>query len=307
MKIAVIGSTMMDVVSYTDKIPEAGETRESKGFHIACGGKGANQAIAAGKLGAQVMMVTCVGDDIFGAKAKANFAEHQVEDRLVKVAPGVPNGVATILVDDSSQNRILICKGANNCLTPAVLEAAEGDLKDCGMFVLQLEVPLETVYAAIKMAERHRIQVLLNPAPATKDLDIKLACQCDFFVPNETELSILTGKPAGTLEEIRQAAKLLLDRGLKNVIVTMGSRGSLWLTKDREELVPSLKVQAVDTTGAGDSYIGCFVEYYARTSDVLAAMKRASVYAALGVTKKGTQDSYADKAEFEAYLAKQKL
>jgi ribokinase len=120
MKIAVIGSTMMDVVSYTDKIPEAGETRTATDFHTACGGKGANQAIAAGKLGADVLMVTCVGDDMFGRRALENFTQHHVDARQVRVAAGVPNGVATILVEASSQNRILICKGANDHLTPGV-------------------------------------------------------------------------------------------------------------------------------------------------------------------------------------------
>ena len=304
MKIAVIGSTMMDVVSYTDKIPEAGETRTATDFHTACGGKGANQAVAAGKLGADVLMVTCVGDDMFGRRALENFTEHHVDPRQVRVAAGVPNGVATILVEASSQNRILICKGANDHLTPQAIQEAAPDLEKCGLFVLQLEVPLPTVYAAINFAKDHGIKVLLNPAPATKALDMAQVCACDFFVPNETELAILTGRPTGTIPEIKKAAATLLDHGLKNIIVTMGEKGSLWLSKDREKLVPTLKVKAVDTTGAGDAFIGCFVEHYARTSDVIGAMERASKYAALSVTKKGTQDSYAEQEEFEEFLKK---
>lgn len=163
MKIAVIGSTMMDVVSYTDKIPEAGETRTATDFHTACGGKGANQAIAAAKLGADVLMLTCVGDDMFGRRALENFTQHHVDAKQVRVAAGVPNGVATILVDASSQNRILICNGANDHLTPAVVQEAAPDLEKCGLFVLQLEVPVETVYAAIDFAKKHGIKVLLKP------------------------------------------------------------------------------------------------------------------------------------------------
>ena len=302
MKIAVIGSTMMDVVSYTDKIPAAGETRTATDFHTACGGKGANQAVAAGKLGADVLMVTCVGDDMFGRRALENFTEHHVDPRQVRVAAGVPNGVATILVEASSQNRILICKGANDHLTPDSIKEAAADLEKYGLFVLQLEVPLPTVYAAIDFAVAHKIKVLLNPAPATQELDLQKVCECDFFVPNETELSILTGLPTGTIPEIKTAAAKLLDHGLKNIIVTMGDKGSLWLSQDTEKLVPTLKVKAVDTTGAGDAFIGCFVEHYARTGDVAAAMERASKYAALSVTKKGTQDSYAEKKEFEEFL-----
>jgi ribokinase len=304
MKIAVIGSTMMDVVSYTDKIPEAGETRTATDFHTACGGKGANQAIAAAKLGADVLMLTCVGDDMFGRRALENFTQHNVDAKQVRVAAGVPNGVATILVDASSQNRILICKGANDHLTPAVIQDAAPDLEKCGLFVLQLEVPVETVYAAIDFAKKHGIKVLLNPAPAMKNLDMQKVCECDFFMPNETELAILTGMPTGTVADIKKAASQLLEHGLKNIIVTMGDKGSLWLSKGKEKLVPTLKVKAVDTTGAGDAFIGCFAEYYVACGDIEAAMERASLYAALSVTKKGTQDSYAEKAEFEEFVKK---
>ena len=128
-----------------------------------------------------------------------------------------------------------------------------------------------------------------------------MACKCDFFVPNETELSILTDMPVGSREEIKSAAQSLLSKGLKNIIVTMGSQGALWLSSGREEFVPARKVQAVDSTGAGDSFIGCFVEHYVKTADVLESMKRASLYATLSVTKKGTQDSYATAAEFSEW------
>ena len=289
MKIAVIGSTNMDLVSYTDKLPEAGETREAQAFHTACGGKGANQAIAAGKLGADVMMVTVIGDDLFGEKSMDNFMENNINTEFVWTATGVASGVATILVDSTSQNRILIHKGANDCLTPDVIEEAAEALKGCGLIVLQLEVPIETVYAAIDFGKENNIPVLLNPAPANKA----------FFVPNETELSILTGMPTGTEEQVKAAAQTLVDKGLKNVIVTMGSKGSMWLSKEDYLVVPAVKVEAVDTTGAGDSFIGCFVENYSRTKNIPEAMKEASLYASLSVTRKGTQESYLTREEFE--------
>lgn len=299
MKIAVIGSTNMDLVSYTDKLPEAGETREAQAFHTACGGKGANQAIAAGKLGADVMMVTVIGDDLFGEKSMDNFMENNINTEFVWTATGVASGVATILVDSTSQNRILIHKGANECLTPDVIEEAAEALKGCGLIVLQLEVPIETVYAAIDFGKENNIPVLLNPAPANKALSIEKACLCDFFVPNETELSILTGMPTGTEEQVKAAAQTLVDKGLKNVIVTMGSKGSMWLSKEDYLVVPAVKVEAVDTTGAGDSFIGCFVENYSRTRNIPEAMKEASQYASLSVTRKGTQESYLTREEFE--------
>lgn len=299
MKIAVIGSTNMDVVSYTDKIPEAGETRESTGFHTACGGKGANQAVAAGKLGADVMMITVIGDDIFGEKSMDNFIENHIDTDYVWTASEVASGVATILVDSTSQNRILIHKGANACLTPEVIDEAADALRECGLIVLQLEIPLETVYAAIDFGVANGIPVLLNPAPATKELSMEKACLCDFFVPNETELAILTGMSTATEADIKKAAMSLVKRGLKNVIVTMGSKGSMWVSKDDFLVIPAKTVDAVDTTGAGDSFIGCFVENYSRTRSIPEAMKEASLYASLSVTRKGTQESYLTREEFD--------
>ncbi len=289
----------MDLVSYIDHIPEAGETREATEFHTACGGKGANQAIAAGRLGADVMMVTVIGDDLFGEKSMDNFLENNIDTNYVWTATDVASGVATIIVDDSSQNRILIHKGANSCLTPEVIEDAEAALGECGLIVLQLEIPMETVYAAIDMGNKLNVPVLLNPAPATKELSLEKACLCDFFIPNETELSILTGMPTGNIEEVKTAAQILVDKGLKNVIVTMGSKGSMWLSKDDYLVIPAEKVEAVDTTGAGDSYIGCFVENYSRTGSIPEAMKEASQYASFSVTRKGTQDSYLTRDEFD--------
>lgn len=299
MKIAVIGSTNMDLVSYTDTIPAAGETREATGFHTACGGKGANQAVAAGKLGANVMMVTVIGDDLFGEKSMDNFMDNNIDTEYVWTATGVASGVATILVDSTSQNRILIHKGANACLTPEVIDEAADALRECGLIVLQLEIPLETVYAAIDFGVANGIPVLLNPAPATKELSMEKACLCDFFVPNETELAILTGMPTGTEDEIKKAAMSLVNRGLKNVIVTMGSKGSMWVSKNDFLVVPAQTVDAVDTTGAGDSFIGCFVENYSRTRSIPEAMKEASQYASFSVTRKGTQDSYLTRDEFD--------
>ncbi|MBR0260692.1 MAG: ribokinase [Selenomonadaceae bacterium] len=304
MKIAVVGSTNIDVVSYIDKVPEGGETRAAQNFHTAHGGKGANQAVAAAKLGADVLMVTAVGDDMFGKGALENFKLNKIDTSRVNVIAGVATGEATIIVEASGQNRILLYKGANDKLTPELVLQAADDLKACNIIVLQLEIPLETVYAVIDFANANKIPVLLNPAPAVKNLSIDMACKCDFFVPNETELGILTDMPISSRDEIKIAATSLLNKGLKNIIVTMGSLGVLWLANGVEEFVPARKVQAVDSTGAGDSFIGCFVENYGKTGDVLESIKRASQYATLSVTKEGTQDSYATADEFERFYKK---
>ena len=230
-----------------------------------------------------------------------NFRSHKIDTSRVSVIEGVATGEATIIVEASGQNRILLYKGANDKLSPELLMQAADDLKKCGLIVLQLEIPLETVYAAINFANENKIPVLLNPAPAVKNLSIEMACKCDFFVPNETELSILTDMPVNSRAEIKAAAQSLLAKGLKNIIVTMGSQGALWLSDEREEFIPARKVQAVDSTGAGDSFIGCFVEHYTRTADILESIKCASLYATLSVTKKGTQDSYATLEEFISF------
>lgn len=249
-------------------------------------------------------MVSKVGSDLFADNTIENFKKFGIDARYVTKAPDAPSGIASIFVDESGQNRILIVKGANDLLAPADIDAAATDLKACAMIILQLEAPLPTVYHAIDFGRKHGVPVLLNPAPATKSLDIAKVCACDFFVPNETELSILTGLPMETMADVEEAAKSLLVRGLKNIIVTLGGRGALWMTQREKQYVAPCKVTAVDTTGAGDAFIGCFASEYTKGGDVLAAMKKASAFAALSVTRKGTQLSYPTQEELAIFLQK---
>lgn len=303
MSIAVIGSCMVDLIAYTDTIPKAGETLVAKEFAMGCGGKGANQAVAAARLGADVLMMGRVGDDAFADNTLANFEQYGVSTEYVTKVPGVSSGVAPIWVDADSQNRILIIPGANMHLLPADLEAAADRLRQCKMIILQLEIPLETVYAAIEFGNRHDIPVLLNPAPATTDLDIDYACRCDFFVPNETELEILTGMPVGNEDEIASAASSLLARGLKNLIVTLGDKGALWMHGEERVHLAAPTVNAVDTTGAGDAFIGCFAAQLAVGAVAESAIGEAIRYASHSVTGKGTQTSYATAEEFASWGA----
>ncbi|TNH05074.1 ribokinase [Testudinibacter sp. TR-2022] len=301
MDIAVIGSNMVDLITYVDQMPKAGETLEAPTFQMGCGGKGANQAIAAARTGASVMMLSKVGDDIFAENTLRNFQQNGIDTLYVEKVSGVSSGVAPIFVDSSSQNRILIIKGANAHLKPEDIDRAAAELQQCKLIILQLEIPLETVYYAIDFANRYGIQVILNPAPASKALSLEYACKCDFFMPNETELEILTGMPVANMEQIQAAAHFLLEKGLKNLIVTLGDKGSVWLYGDQIVKVPPCKVNAVDTSGAGDAFIGCFAQHYIHSGNVLEAMQQASLYAAYSVTGKGTQSSYPDQTQFNLF------
>lgn len=302
MDIAVIGSNMVDLITYIDRMPKEGETLEAPSFELGCGGKGANQAVAAAKLGSKVMMVTKVGDDLFGGNTIQNLQNFGINTEFTSKVPGTPSGVAPIFVDPESKNRILIVKGANQHLLPKDIDLAAARLKECSLIVLQLEIPLPTIYRAIDFGNEHHIPVILNPAPAARELDFDYICKCDFFMPNETELEILTGMPVETEEQIRDAAAFLIGKGVKNLIVTMGSRGVLWVTKDYVHHIEAHSVDAIDTTGAGDAFIGCFSHYYVKDKDILNAIKMATGFAGLSVTKRGTQISYPSKDEWIQFV-----
>ncbi len=300
MEIAVIGSSMVDLIAYTDVVPKAGETLVANDFQMGCGGKGANQAVAAALLGSEVMMVARLGDDAFADNTLSNFEKYGVNTDHVEKVAGVSSGVAPIWVDKDSQNRILIIPGANNHLLPPDIDAAADALKACKIIILQLEIPLETVYHTIDFGNANNIPVILNPAPATTALDLDYACKCDFFVPNETELEILTGMPVETIDQIKAAADTLLAKGLKNLIVTLGEKGALWLHGNEAAMVDAPSVEAIDTTGAGDAFIGCFAHSYSQNADVVEAMSLAVKYASHSVTGKGTQTSYATGEQLAA-------
>lgn len=301
-KIAVIGSNMVDLITYIDRMPEQGETLEAPDFAMGCGGKGANQAVAAAKLGADVLMLTKVGDDMFADNTVANFQRLGIDTQFVQRVPGVSSGVAPIFVQSDSHNSILIVKGANAYLKPADINAAQGALRDCKLIVLQLEIDLATVYYAIEFARRNAIPVLLNPAPAVAGLSREHLSQLDFLIPNETELALITGRPVDGPETALAAARHLVEEGIRHVIVTLGDQGALYVGEEGEFRVDGRKVAARDTTGAGDAFIGCFAHHWSQDGDIRRAMTQAVAYSACSVTERGTQSSYPDAATFAQFL-----
>ncbi|HWL82655.1 MAG TPA: ribokinase [Roseomonas sp.] len=303
-RIGVVGSNMVDLITYIDRMPAAGETLAAPAFAMGHGGKGANQAVAAAKLGGEVVMVSRVGDDLFGGGTIRNFEALGIDARHVRAVPGTQSGVAPIFVDPAGENRILIVKGANERLLPADVEAAAEDLKTCGLILLQLEIPLETVYHTIAWAAREGIEVLLNPAPAVPELDVERILGATFLVPNQTELTILTGMPADTRAQAEAAARSLVARGVRQVIVTLGAEGALLVSAEGPAVhVPSVPVKPHDTSGAGDAFIGAFAQHYVANRDVLAALRWGTRYAADSITRPGTQSAFADAAGFARFCA----
>ena len=245
-RIGVVGSSNVDLVTYVDRMPVWGETISAPRFEMSHGGKGANQAVAAAKLGADVVMVSKVGDDMLGEGVIRNFEAMGVGAKHVQRVAGQSTGTATILVNSAGDNFILIVKGANGELTPADVEAAGADLKACDLILLQLEVPLETVYAALAFGKRHGVKTMLNPAPAIRNLDMDQVRLASVLAPNETELAILTGMPVESEDEVAAAAASLMAKGLETVIVTLGARGALMATPQGFRRIAPVRVQAVD-------------------------------------------------------------
>jgi ribokinase len=302
-RIGVVGSTMTDLITYGARMPRAGETLEAERFAVGRGGKGANQAVAAARLGAGVSFIGRVGEDQFGRDTCAALSAEGIDISHLLTTPGVASGVAPIFVADNGENCILIIKGANARVTPADIEAASPVLRGCDLILLQLEIPLEAVYATIDWAGRHGKRVLLNPAPATDKLAFERIASVDYFVPNQTELAILSGLPTETVAEATAAARHLLARGMRRIIVTLGGDGVLLVTPEEAAHIPALTVKPRDTTGAGDAFIGAFAFYETAGEPLDTALRKAAAYAALSVTRDGTQTSFAKAEEFERFLA----
>jgi ribokinase len=296
--IAIVGSANVDLTTFNDVFPRPGETIFGKKFDLGFGGKGANQAVAARLCGANVGMVAKVGNDLFGPATIKNFESLGIDATYVRVADGVSSGVAPIFVDSSGQNRIIVVKGANDTLSPEDVDAAGPLLRKADAIILQFEIPLRTVYHTVRFAGAHGIRCIVNPAPA-QAVDFEQVAAADYFIPNESEAETITGMPAGSIDEAQKCAEFLLRQGMQRVIITLGERGCLAAEPGRMELIAAFKVQAVDTTGAGDAFIGSFAVFLGEGLPEKEALQRANLYAALSTTRVGTQKSFCNRDEFE--------
>ncbi len=296
--VAVVGSANVDLTTFNDVFPRPGETIFGKKFDLGFGGKGANQAVAARICGADVGMVAKVGSDLFGPATIRNFESQGIDASYVRIAEGVSSGVASIFVDPGGQNRIIVVKGANDTLSPEDVDAAAPLLGKADTIVLQFEIPLRTVYHTVRFAKTKSIRCIVNPAPA-QPVDFKQVGSADYFIPNESEAEVITGMPVHSIEDAKKCAEHLLGQGMRRILITLGERGSLLAGSEGMELIPAFKVQAVDTTGAGDAFIGSFAVFLGGGLPEKEALTRANLYAALSTTKVGTQKSFWHREAFE--------
>lgn len=289
-KIFVIGSSNTDMVVKSEKLPAAGETILGGRFLMNAGGKGANQAVAAAKLGAEVIFVCKTGDDIFGHQAKKSFQDVGINTDFVFTDSENPSGVALILVDAKGENSIAVASGANANLQINEVEKAIEKISKNDIVLLQLETPISTVEFAIKKCYEQGAKVILNPAPA-KVLDESVFKYLDIITPNETEAELLTGIKVVDLVSAEQAALILLEKGVKNVIITLGSKGAFLHNSSKKSLISTTKVKAIDTTAAGDVFNGALAVALSEGSDLEQAIDFACKAAAISVTRMGAQAS----------------
>jgi len=291
----------MDLVVKTPRIPALGETILGGDFFMVPGGKGANQAVAAARLGADVHFVARLGDDLFGRQSLANFESMGVKTRHVVVTPGVASGVALITVDAAGNNVIVVAPGANGALSPDDVKGAEVEIHRAGAVVAQLEVPLETVTCAAHLAYEAGVPFILDPAPAVA-LHRDLLKRVSVLTPNETEACILTGVEVTDESSARCAAEKLLACGVQAVVVTMGARGYVLADGASMEFVPAIPVDAVDATAAGDAFTGSLAVGLAQGQALRDAAALAARVAAISVTKMGAQPSMPTRQDMEAFV-----
>ena len=289
-KVVVVGSLNMDLVTRASRLPRAGETLIGQTFTTVPGGKGANQAVASARLGADVSMIGCVGADAYGIQLRDALLVEGIDCRAVSTVEG-SSGVALIVVDDTSQNAIVIVAGSNGELTPASLQAFDTVLQAAKVIVCQLEVPMATVGYALKRGRELGKTVILNPAPASAPLPAEWYASIDYLIPNESEAGALSGVTVDSLDSARLAATRLIQAGAGKVIITLGPQGVLFSDGLVFEHLVAPKVKAVDTTAAGDTFVGGFAAALANGESEAEAIRFGQVAAALSVTRAGAQPS----------------
>ena len=301
-KVVVIGSLNMDLVTRAPRLPRGGETLIGESFATVSGGKGANQAVAAARLGAQVSMVGCVGSDAYGEELRGALLAEQIDCQAVSTVDD-SSGVALIVVDDNSQNAIVIVAGANGALTPEVIDRFDAVLRTADVIICQLEVPDATVGHALKRGRDLGKTVILNPAPASRPLPADWYASIDYLIPNESEAAALSGLPVDSLASAETAATRLIAMGAGKVIITLGAQGSLFANGKGFEHFPAQKVKAIDTTAAGDTFVGGFAAALANGKNEADAIRFGQVAAALSVTRAGAQPSIPNLSDVQAFKA----
>jgi ribokinase len=300
-RVTIVGSLNMDLVARVPRLPQPGETIIGGDFHTAPGGKGANQAVAAARLGAQVSIVGRVGCDAFAESLLNNLTAAGVDHSYVIQDPEAATGVALIAVEDAGQNSIVVVSGANMCLSPADVDGAEATIASADALLLQLESPLGTVIRAAEVARAHGVMVILNPAPA-RSLPAALMSLVDVLIPNESETALLTGLPIGDQAQAEAAAATLRGMGVGTVILTLGERGALLAQARAIELVPAFEVTPVDTTGAGDAFVGGFAVALAEGRSPAEAVRWGNAAGAVATTRLGAQPSMPTRQMVERLL-----
>ncbi len=303
--ICMLGSSNIDLIARVPRLPAPGETLIGSLFSMGFGGKGANQAVMAARLGAKVAVVTKVGKDIFGTDTLNNYKAQGIDTTFVMVDEERFSGVAPITVDDhTGQNSIVIVPGANDGLSPADARAAASAIQNAQILICQLEIPLETTLEAFRIAkEAGTVRTILNPAPA-QALPDELLRLTDIIAPNETETALLTGLPVQSDAQAVEAARALRARGPGTVILTLGARGALFIEGEGDPVfVAAQQVQAVDSTGAGDAFVGSLAYFLGSGQPMRAAVERACAVATRSVLKIGTQKSFPYAADIPEIMA----
>ncbi|WP_339191117.1 ribokinase [Paenibacillus sp. FSL P2-0121] len=306
LDIVVIGSLNMDMVVRTNRSPDAGETLIGQAFALSPGGKGANQAVAAARLGAEVSMIGRVGKDTFGSEMLEIIRNEGIHIEHISVSEHEATGVASIVIEEDGENRIIVVPGANIELTVEDIQALEAVISQAKIIVLQLEMDLAMSEQAIAIAHRKGIPVILNPAPARVLKDEMLA-QVSYLTPNETEAGILSGMTVDSAETAEQAARILLQKGVQNVIVTLGSKGALIVNAEGAKAVPGFPIKAVDTVAAGDSFNGALAQQLVLGKTLEEAVSFANAVGALAVGKEGAIPSLPQLSEVEQFLKRKSL
>jgi len=300
--IVVIGSSNTDMIVKSPRIPKPGETILGGKFTTAAGGKGANQAVAAQRAGGDVTFIARVGRDVFGEKAVAGFAKEGIRVDHITRDQTHPSGVALIFVAANGENSIAVAGGANSMLASTDIKKAAPAITDAAVVVMQLETPLATVQSAARMAATQNVPLILNPAPA-RPLPDSLLSRVTILTPNETEAELLTGVRVKDEKSAAKAANILLAKGVRTVVITLGSRGAYVAMTGMSRLVRGFKVKPVDTTAAGDNFNGALAVALAEGKPLLEAVRFANAAAALSVTKMGAQTSSPTRREIEKMVA----